>query len=133
MPQYLPFNETSKIKIFDNQVAGDFSAVTIGTDLFSLGMERAIEDYTINNFSMTLTNEAGGTPGAGTLDLRLETSSSGVGSAGWTQIAVVTNSAPTAAAFTQVITAGMYVRIRPVSFRTDEQSFHILVEGERTV
>ena len=33
---------------------------------------------------MTLTNEAGGTPGAGTLDLRLETSSSGVGSAGWT-------------------------------------------------
>ena len=131
MPQYLPFNETSKIKIFDNQVTGDFSAVTIGTDLFSLGMDRAIEDYTINNFSMTLTNEAGGTIGAGTLDLRLEVSSSGVGSTGWTPIATVTNTTPTAAAFTQVITSGMYVRIRPVAFRADEQSFHILVEGER--
>ena len=131
MPQYLAFNETNKIKIFDNQVTGDFSAVTIGTDLFSLGMDRAIEDYTINNFIMTLTNEAGGTPGLGTLDLRLEVSSSGVGSTGWTEIAVVTNSVPTAAAFTQAITSGEYVRIRPVAFRTDEQSFHILVEGER--
>ena len=133
MPQYLPFNETSKIKIFDNQVTGDFSSVTIGSDLFSLGMDRAIEDYTINNFSMTLTNEAGGTPGLGTLDLRLEVSSSGVGSTGWTEIAVVTNTTPIAAAFTQAITSGMYVRIRPISFRADEQSFHILVEGERTV
>ena len=134
MPQYLPFNETSKIKIFDNQVTGDFTAVTVGTDLFSLGMDRAIENYTITNFSVRITNEASVTAD-GPLTLNLQSSTDGVTFSAVSTITITTQSSGVimSNALTTAITVGQYVRIQPTVFTTTQPSFHILVEGTRTI
>ena len=134
MPQYLPFNETSKIKIFDNQVTGDFTAVTVGTDLFSLGMDRAIENYTLTNFSVRITNEASVTAD-GPLTLNLQSSSDGVTFSAVSSITFMTqsNGAIMSNTLATAITVGQYIRIQPTTFTSVQPSFHILVEGERTV
>ena len=125
------------IEIMNNQVTGDINALTIGTELFSLGMNKAIENYTVNEFSVTITNEAA-TTGSGTLSLTLQKKTDGLGNTGWTDISTISTTASTGVVTGTLdmsetdIPKGTYVRIVPTTFKTDQESFHLFVQGQRS-
>ena len=127
----------NNIEIMNNQVTGDINALTIGTELFSLGMNKAIENYTVNEFSVTITNEAA-TTGSGTLSLRLEKKADGLGNTGWTPISTISTTVSTGVVTGTLdmsetdIPKGTYVRIVPLTFKTDQESFHLFVQGQRS-
>ena len=135
MPQFFPFDASGNKEIFNSQVTGNFSAVTPGMDgFFSLGMDRAVQAYTISEFSVTFTNEAA-TTGTGAFEIRLESKADGLGNAGWTTISTISTTLTTGTVVgtlvpgTMAIPEGSYVRVVPVTFRTDQQSFLFYAQG----
>ena len=146
MPQYLPFNETNIKEVFNVNVTGDFTSLTpipfgatstpVASDnIVSLAMDRAVEAYSLDSFAMTITNEFN-TTAAGTIEVLLQTSTSGTldTTATWTTIGTATSVAgatPTISLTTTAIPVGTFVRLRPTSFGTVTPSFHVEVNGTR--
>jgi hypothetical protein len=121
------------VECINAQVTGSLTSVTIGTDLFSLGMYKALRAFTINEFSVTVTNEAGTSPSGSNLDIRLEKKDTGIGNTGWTelgQIDIDTSSTATSSpSISEAITSGHFIRVKPITFPTNPPSFHLVVKG----
>ena len=135
-------------EIFNLQVTGDFTSLapiafgststpSASDNIVSLAMNRANEAYTLNSFTMTITNEFN-TTGDGTIEVLLQTSLTGTfdTDATWNTIGTATSvngATPTISGFSSVpIPVGTYVRLRPTDFGTVTPSFHIGVSGTVT-
>ena len=131
--------KANRKQIFNGQITGDFTAVEIGTDLFSFGVDKANENYTLDTFNVTITDEdsATTTSTAGTLSIVVE--SAPVNSVTYSTISTITITdtftvgTPISATISASILDGQLVRIRPTSFKTTggetQGSFHIEVSG----